>query len=164
MGENIVVEKSMTLNELVFSSQLGKVLTGVVIFLLGLVVAYFVEKALLKLLKEVKLDQAVKRIGFDIYLSGTIADLAKKMVWVVFLVIALNQIGILKITAYVFAALIALILVLGISIYIFDFFVNFSKRKYVKASHKGFTETKIFRHGELMFVPHKYVYQRLKEK
>jgi len=161
---NIVVEKSMTFNEMIFSSQLGKILTGIVIFFLGLVFAYFTEKIISKLLKEIKIDEAVKKIGFDIYLSEVIADLAKKVIWFVSLVLALNQMGILKIVTYIFAALIALILILGILIYIFDFFVNLSKRKYIKAPNKGLTETKIVRHGELMFVPHKYIYERLKTK
>lgn len=164
MAENIVIEKSMTLNDLIFTSQLGKALTAVVIFVLGLVAAYFAEKIVLFILKELKVNDAMKKMGFNIYLSETIADLVKKAIWVVFFILALNQMDILKISIYVFMGIIALIFVLGALIYIFDFFVNLSKRKYVKASSKRLTETRILRHGDIMFVPHKYVYERLKKK
>jgi hypothetical protein len=154
----------MTFNEWIFTSQLGKAMTGIVIFALGLVIAYFTEKMVLFVLKELKINDAMKKMGFNIYLSETIADLVKKAIWVVFFMVALNQMDILKISIYIFTGIILLIFFLGAIIYAFDFFANLSKRKYVKASNKRLTETRILRHGDIMFVPHKYVYDRIKKK
>lgn len=91
------------------------IVVGIVIFLLGLIIGRVAGKLLERMLKDFSVDSAVKKTtGVNVPVEKTISQGVSIVIYLTFLVIALNYIGITSLLLNVLS--VAVILVLSISL------------------------------------------------
>jgi len=86
---------------------------AVVVLLIGLIIGLIVKKILRKILHEIELDKIVKKLGKNYSLEKRISSLAAYLIYLITLVVFLNQLEITSIVLYILVG--AILLLLGVT-------------------------------------------------
>ena len=167
-----IIEVSGYINSLIFSSFSLKIILVIILLLIGFIIAKIFGKLSQKILHELELNLLLKKIKIKVPLEYFIGKLIEYAIYLITVVIALNQLGITKtvIIALISAALVicALAAIFGIrgfvpnliaffTIYRKDLFNEGDKIKVKNVEGTvdkiGITETQITTKKETIFIP-----------
>lgn len=90
-------------------THLYRIVTAVIILLVGLLIGLIVKKILRKVLHELEIDEVIKRLGKNYSLERRLSSLVAYLIYFITLILFLDQ---LKITSIVFYIIIGIILLL----------------------------------------------------
>lgn len=102
----------------------NQIAIAVVILLIGLTLGLVARKILKKLLQELEVDKTLKKLGKDYPLERRLSNLAAYLIYLITLIIFLNQLGIASLVLYILGGI---VLLLGGAIFILgvkDFLPN----------------------------------------
>lgn len=156
-----------------FSKFLGKLIVAVVILLIGFIIGKLAERIIQKVLHELEVDRLIERTGVKFSLETVISNLAAYLVYLITIIMALNQLGLTTIILYIVVSGIIILIVVSTLLAIKDYIPNiiagffiFKKAK-IKEGNKikfngtegrvkkiGLVETEILtRNGDQIFIP-----------
>lgn len=156
-----------------FSKFLGKLIVAVVIILIGFIIGKVAERIIQKVLHELEVDRLMERTGIKFSLETVISNLAAYLIYLIAIIMALNQLGLTTIILYIVVGGIIVLIVVSTLLAIKDYIPNmiagffiFKKAKF-KEGNKikfngtegrvkkiGLVETEILtRNGNQIFVP-----------
>ena len=103
-----------------------KIVTAIIILLIGFVIGRIVGKIVLKLLKEVGFNKNVsKALGHKTYLADTISNWISYLLYFITVVIALEYIGLAPFFLNVILTIIVLVIGISVLLAVKDFLPNF---------------------------------------
>jgi len=105
---------------------LNKFVVAIIIILIGFIIGRILGKFLEKLLYEIELNKLIKEAtGIKFSLAEIVGMIVKYLTYFIFIVIALNQIGITTIVLNMITGAVFILLILAIFLGIKDFIPNF---------------------------------------
>jgi len=126
----------------VFISQLKpfatELVVAVVIMILGLIFGQLISKLIKKVLSEIELNKIVRKTtGLSLKLESTLSSLTKYFVFLIFLIWALERVGLGSIVLNILAGGIVIVIILAILLGIKDFLPNAVAGMYLKIKGKA---------------------------
>ena len=108
------------------SPLLNKFVVAIIIILIGFIIGRILGKFLQKILHEIELDKLLKEAtGLKLFLEELVGVIVQYLTYFIFIVIALNQIGITTIVLNMLTAAIFIVIIISIFLGIKDFIPNF---------------------------------------
>ncbi len=152
---------------------LQKIIVGVVILLLGFGLGILAQKLLYKLLQEVNLNKIMSKVGVTHNLEKTVSSIVSYVIYLVFVVIFLDHLGITSIVLYLVLGAVLMLLILTFLVGLKDVIPNFvawlllQKKDKIKVGRRvevkeisgviekvGYLETEIKTDGgDILYVP-----------
>lgn len=118
----------MELNEIsniVLSGGMVKVITAIVILLLGILVARFLSKLIKRVLSELRTDKILREeVGIKIPVGDFLSRIVKYLVYFITIIFALNQLGLTVTVLYIILIIILIIIIILIVLAFKDFMPN----------------------------------------
>jgi small-conductance mechanosensitive channel len=129
---NITSQSLLTSNQTI-----NNIVIAIIIVLLGLLIGKVLGKVIERLLKEFRIDKTVKeKTGFNSSLQKIISNIVSYAIYFVFLIIALNQVGITSLLLNVLSIVVILILAISTILSIKDSVPNMIAHKRIKETMK----------------------------
>ena len=149
------------------------VTVGIVILLIGFGLGILTKKLLNKILKEIGLNKVMSKVGITYNLEKWVSNIVSYVIYLVFIVIFLNQLGITSIVIYIVLGAVLMLIILTFLVGLKDVIPNFigwlaiQKKGKIKEGHKinikeiygtiekvGYLETEIKTdNGDILYVP-----------
>ncbi|MBT6773988.1 mechanosensitive ion channel [Candidatus Woesearchaeota archaeon] len=149
------------------------VIVGIVILLAGFGLGILVQKLLYKLLQEIGLNKIMNKVGITFNLEKWVSNIISWVIYLVFIVIFLNHLGITSIVLYLVLGAILMLIVLTFLVGLKDIIPNFIGWLYIQKDDKivvghkidvkeisgiiektGYLETEIkTENGDILYVP-----------
>ncbi len=151
-----------------------KLVVAVIIVLIGLVAGKLLGKLIHKLLHEIELNNLIKKsAGIKISMEEIISSFVTYFIYFIFIVMALNQLGLTTVVLHMISGAILIIIIISIMLSIKDFMPNMfaglfiHKKKFIKEgdiievdntkgkiAHINLVETTIeTKQGDIVYVP-----------
>ncbi len=107
-----------------FSGVLGKLIVTLLILLIGFIIGRIVARVVEKILHEVEVDKNLSKLGFSMPIEHTIATILAYLIYLVAIVMALNQIGLSVIVLYIIVGGAVLLIIISTVLGVKDFIPN----------------------------------------
>ena len=164
------------------------VIVGIVILLAGFGLGILVQKLLYKLLQEIGLNKIMNKVGITFNLEKWVSNIVSWVIYLVFIVIFLNHLGITSIVLYLILGAVLMLIILTFLVGLKDIIPNFIGWLYIQKDDKiivghkidvkeisgiiektGYLETEIkTENGDILYVPNslflKSIYRLRKNK
>ena len=108
-----------------YTIMFNNIVAAVVIILIGFIIGRVIGKLIRRILNEAEIDKIIKKTGISLSLEKSLSQVSEYGIYLITIIIALNQLGIMKILLYVLAVSILLIIVISLLLSIKDFIPNF---------------------------------------
>jgi len=109
----------------ILSSVFTKLVVAVIIVLIGLVAGKLLGKLIHKLLHEIELNNLIKKsAGIKISMEEIISSFVTYFIYFIFIVMALNQLGLTTVVLHMISGAILIIIIISIMLSIKDFMPN----------------------------------------
>ncbi|MDD5087025.1 MAG: mechanosensitive ion channel [Candidatus Nanoarchaeia archaeon] len=169
-----IIENSINMLPQLVSGLFTKIVVAVIIILIGLVVGKILGKVVKNLLHSIEFNSIMKKAtGIKISLEEGISFFVSYFIYFLFIVMALNQLGLTTVVLHMISGAILIIIIISIFLSIKDFMPNmFSgifihKKKFInvgdtikvdntegKVIHINLVETKIeTKRGDIIYLP-----------
>lgn len=99
--------------------------TGIGILLIGLALGVFVKKLTFRVLKEIELNKIMSRVGVTYNLEHGVSSVLSYLVYLIGIVLFLNQLGITSILLYLLVGAVLMLVVLTVIVGLKDVIPNF---------------------------------------
>ena len=150
-----------------------KIVIGIIILLAGFGLGILAQKLLYKLLKEVGLNKIMSKVGLTHNLEKWVSSIVSYVIYLVFIVIFLNHLGITSIVLYLVLGAVLMLIILTFLVGLKDVIPNFvawlllQRNSKIKHGHRvevkeiygivekvGYLETEIKTDsGDILYVP-----------
>jgi len=158
----------------ILSSVFTKLVVAVIIVLIGLVLGKILGKFVQKALHEIELNKIIKKAaGIKASVEEIISTSLSYFIYFIFIVMALNQLGITTVVLHMISGAILIIIIISILLSIKDFMPNMfaglfiHQKRFIKEGdilkvdntegkvvHINLVETKIeTKHGDIIYIP-----------
>jgi len=158
----------------ILSSVFTKLVVAVIIVLIGLVLGKILGKFVQKALHEIELNKIIKKAaGIKASVEEIISTSLSYFIYFIFIVMALNQLGITTVVLHMISGAILIIIIISILLSIKDFMPNMFAGLFIhqirfikegdilkvdntegKVVHINLVETKIeTKHGDIIYIP-----------
>ena len=158
----------------ILSSVFTKLVVAVIIVLIGLVLGKILGKFVQKALHEIELNKIIKKAaGIKASVEEIISTSLSYFIYFIFIVMALNQLGITTVVLHMISGVILIIIIISILLSIKDFMPNMfaglfiHQKRFIKEGdilkvdntegkvvHINLVETKIeTKHGDIIYIP-----------
>jgi small conductance mechanosensitive channel len=124
---------------------IAKVIVAFIILLIGFILARIVNKLILRLFKELNIDVLFKKAGVKISLGKIVASFIQYFIYLISIILALDQLGIRTAVLNMLGAAIIVIFIILIVLAVKDFVPNFFSGIFI-------FQKKYFKEGELIKV------------
>jgi len=169
-----VITNSIGILPKLLSGIFTKLVVAVIIVLIGLVAGKLLGKLIHKLLHEIGLNQLIKKsTGIKIAIEEIISSFVTYFIYFIFIVMALNQLGITTVILHMISGAILIIIIISIMLSIKDFMPNMFAGFFIhqkgfikegdiikvdniqgKIIHINLVETKIeTKQGDIIYIP-----------
>lgn len=108
-----------------FADILTKIIVAAAIVLIGFIIGRIIWKISHMFLHEIELDKLLKKIGLRTSFENLISNLARYIVYLIFMILALNELGITSTFFNVIIFAIAVFIAISLILAIKDFIPNF---------------------------------------
>jgi len=109
----------------VFQGSMTKVISAIVILLLGVLIARFLSKLIKKVLAEIRTDKILREeIGLKIPVEDFLSNITKYLIYFIAIIIALNQLGLTVTVLYIILIIILVVIIILIVLAFKDFMPN----------------------------------------
>jgi len=106
-------------------SYFQKIVVGIVILLFGFGLGILAQKLFYKILKEVGLNKIMSKVGITHDLEKNVSSVVSYVIYLVFIVIFLNHLGITSIVLYLIVGAVLMLLILTLLVGLKDVIPNF---------------------------------------
>lgn len=169
-----VITDSISILPKLLSGIFTKLVVAVIIVLIGLVAGKLLGKLIHKLLHEVELNKLIKKsAGIKISAEEIISSFVTYFIYFIFIVMALNQLGLTTVVLHMISGAILLLIIISIMLSIKDFMPNMFAGFFIhqkgfikegdiikvdnttgKVIHINLVETKIeTKQGDIVYIP-----------
>jgi len=101
------------------------IITSIAILLIGFGAGILAKKLFQRLLEEIKLNQMIFKANINYDIENIISSLIMYLIYLITIILSLNQLGITSIVGYILIGLVLLLVVLALFVFIKDFLPNF---------------------------------------
>lgn len=109
-----------------YQGVVNKIIVSVIILLIGFIIGKLASKLVQKFLREVELNKVMKKAaGIKVSLEEIITYFVKYFIYFVFIIMALNQIGLTTTILHMLSGAVILIIIVSVFLGIKDFVPNF---------------------------------------
>ena len=119
------------------SGILLKIIMAFIIFLLGLIIGKFAGMIITKLLYELQIDQILETIGIKFFFSSAAGKLVSFVIYIIGIIVALNQLGLTKIVTIVLVVFFSIILIAVVLLGTLDIIKNLFLGLYLRKKFLG---------------------------
>ena len=169
-----VITYSIGILPKLFSAIFTKLVVAVIIVLIGLVLGKILGKFIQKALHEIELNRIIKKAaGIKVSAEEVISAFITYFIYFIFIVMALNQLGITTVVLHMISGAILIIIIISIMLSIKDFMPNMfagffiHQKRFIKEGdiirvdntegkvvHINLVETKIeTKQGDIIYIP-----------
>ena len=159
---------------------LERVISGIIIFLLGAIVSKGLGRLTVLILQEFEVNYHLSNFGIRFPLDRTLGEAVSYLGYIITLYIALDQLGLVRGVTYVLLIIFLILFLLSFLVGLKDFFPNVVARSYLKR-HLGksfrfqglqlkvlsidLLETKMeTKDGDILFFPNLQVHKELRQR
>jgi small conductance mechanosensitive channel len=103
---------------------LSRIVIAVLILLIGLIIGKLIGTLIRRALNEVKLDKYTRSAGLKLSLEKSIANIASYIIYVIAIIMSLDQLGLTTAILTIFAGIILFVIAVSFILAIRDFFPN----------------------------------------
>ncbi len=115
----------MEINVEILTRSIISLISSILIILIGFIIGRFIGKILYKFLHDLEIDRILNNKGFNFSVEENLSSLIKYLVYLLFIIIGLNQLGLTKLIFNIIIAIIILVIFIFLGISLKGFLPNY---------------------------------------